>query len=212
MVVSKKVVNPVTKEGEYREVGKVAIPVFSLAEFGLATPAALTDTQRAEAIKAPGIDADNDDGLDMYADASVQFVYDAVVAATKADARNKLVSGTANLKAGNTIAQTVAELIAKAERSGAALALNRDFLTSFSTYLAAQSGKSAAVQAIYNGMVKVRASITLSTEARKQGLIHQLEQYINHATVEDAAKYTNIINTLGDLCQADVALVDDSEL
>lgn len=189
MVVSKK------ENNEYKEVGKVLVPVFDLAEFGLT-------------VDASGV---SDDGLDTYSDERVQFVYDAVVAATKADARNKLVSGTANLKPGNKIADTVAELIAKAERSGAALAVNRDFLASFAAYLSGKSGKSSQVQALYNGMVKNRQSIAISTEARRHGLLAQVEAYTEQATQEEATKYANILTAIAELCSGTVEL-DDSEL
>lgn len=206
MHVSKK------EAGEYKPVGVVVVPMFALNEFGITCATELDAEQRAAAVKALEISAEDDDGLDYYADARIQFVYDAVVSATKADARNKLVSGSSALKPGNKIADTVEELIAKAERSGAALALNREFLTSFSAYLAAKSGKSAVVQALYNGMTKVRATITLSSQARKDGLLAQLEGYIGQATTEDVAKFSNIITTLGDLCSSAEAIGDDEVL
>lgn len=212
MEVNKKVINPVTKEGEYQKIGTVEIPVFSLSEFDVpATP--LTGAERAAALTAAGVTAEADDGLDVFSNPKIQFVYDAMVAATKADARNKLVQGSVTLKAGNKIASTVEELIAKAERSGAALALAREFLTSFAAYLSTKSGKSATVQALYNSMVKVRQSITLSSQARKDGLMNQLEGYTAQASTEDVGKFQNIIATLGDLCtDADVVEVEDSDL
>jgi len=212
MVVSKKVINPTTKEGEYQEVGKVAVPVFSLSEFGISSPQHLNDAERLAAITAAGIKAEDDEGLDYYNDPRVQYVYDAVVAATKADARNKLISGTANIKAGNKIADTVEELIAKAERSGAALALNREFLASFAAYLAAKSGKSAVVQALYNSMTKTRQSITMASQARKDGLLAQLTAYAVQCSTEDAAKYNNILTTLAELCESAEAISEDEVL
>jgi hypothetical protein len=189
MVVSKK------EGGEYKEVGKVVVPMFDLIEFGLE----VTESGVAE------------DGLSTYSDERVQFVYDAVCAATKADARNKLVSGSATLKAGNKIADSVAELIAKAERSGAALAINREFITSFTAYLAQKSAKSAAVQALYAGMVKNRQSIALSTEARRNGLLAQVESYTEQATAEEAEKFANILTAIAEACSG-ATEVDDSDL
>lgn len=210
MSVSKKVVNPVTKEGEYQEIGVVNVPIFSLREFDLSAPE-LTGDARAAQLATLGISAEDDDGLDLFDNPKIQYVYDALVAATKADARNKLVGGSVNLKPGNTIAQTVDELIAKAERSGAALALAREFLSSFSTYLATKSGKSASVQALYNGMVKVRQSITLSSQARKDGLLAQLEAYTEQASVEEITKYVNILAAIGELCSSTM-VISDSDL
>lgn len=187
MKVSKKV------DGEYQEVGAVDVPVFSLVDFG---------------INIEPTEAKDDDGLPLYEDKKVQYVFDSLLAATKADARNKLVSGTANLKAGAKIASTVEELIAKAERSGAALQLNRDFLASFASYLKSASGKSEAVQALYNSMVKTRASIALSSEARRQGLLAQIEAYTVQASAEDATKFGNILTTISEQCQGAEELSD----
>lgn len=189
MVVSKK------EGGEYKAVGEVFVPMFDLSEFGLE----VSDNGVAE------------DGLLTYSDERIQFVYDAVCAATKADARNKLVSGSATLKAGNKIADSVAELIAKAERSGAALAINREFITSFTLYLTQKSAKSANVQALYAGMVKNRQSIALSTEARRNGLLAQVEAYTEQATAEEAEKFANILTTIAEACTG-ATEVDDSDL
>lgn len=202
MEVNKKVIDPVTKEGNYVVVGSVEVPMFSLKEFGIDVEPTGSDTGTPE---APGT------GLLIYADPKVQFAYDALCAATKADARNKLVSGTANLKPGAKIADTVDELIAKAERSGAALAIAREFLASFAKYLADKSGKSAAVQTLYNQMAKNRQTIALSSQARKDGMLHQLTAYMEQASEEEAAKYANILIAIEELCSKEF-VIDDTEL
>lgn len=182
-------------ETGYIPVGKVPVPLFSLVSFGLP-------------VEATGFDADNQH---VYADPRHQYVYDAIVMATKADARNKLAPSSTDLKPGCVIAQTVDDLIAKAERSGAALALNREFLADFAAYLKAKSGKTEGVQALYNGMVKTRASITLSSEARRNGLQAQLGLFLDQLEEVKQAKYVNILTTLDELCRGEVAL-DDSDL
>lgn len=182
--------------GEYKLVGTVDVPMFSLAEFGLDIEPTSTDAET---------------GLLVYGDEKVNYVYNAIVAATKADARGKLQPGTANLKPNSTIASTVEELIAKAERNGAALALNREFLADFATYLKNSSGKADKVQALYNAMVKNRASIPLSSTARKDGLMVQLQGFVDASTPELATKYSNILSTLGDLCEGTEEL-DDGDL
>jgi hypothetical protein len=179
MEVSKKGVN-----GKYEKVGTVAITVFSLQDFGIDIPATSEDKET---------------GLLTYADAKVQFVYASLFAAAKADARNKLEPGSATIKAGNQLATTVDELIAKSEGGAAALALAREFLTSFGTYLKTKSGKSEVVQALYLQMAKVRQSITISSEAKRAGFAAQLAGYLEHASTDDATKYGDLITTLGDL-------------
>jgi len=191
MEVSKKVVNPVTKEGEYSKIGEVSVPVFDLAEFGLTA--------------ATGVD---EEGLPTYTDDKLQWVQNAVTAAIKAIARNKLVSGTASLKAGSKIAQTVPELLESNTSSGAALALYREFLLSFTQYLST-SGKSQAVQALYSGMVKTRAVIAVSSEARRNGLAAQLEAFLGSLNVEDQTKFLSIVETLAGLCESATDLSDE---
>ena len=194
MEVSKKGKLPSGETG-YIPVGKVPVLLFSLSSFGLP-------------VEASSIDEDNQH---VYTDPRHQYVYDAIVMATKADARNKLAPSSTDLKSGCVIAQTVEELIAKAERNGAALALNREFLADFASYLKASSGKTAGVQALYNGMVKTRASITLSSEARRHGLQAQLGLFLDQLDEAKQAKYVNILTTLDELCQGEVAL-DDNDL
>ena len=138
-----------------------------------------------------------------HSEAAAQFVEDAVEAAILAKARN---AGTQA-----TIATTIDAIIATAERSGAALAVAREFIADFTSYLATASGKSQAVQALYTGMVKARATIALSSEARRQGLAAQLEQFVESIDAEGATKYQNILTTLNDLCEGTVEL-DDSDL
>lgn len=181
--------------GEYKKVGSIEVPVFSLADFGLD-------------IAETGAD---EDGLLKYENNKVQYVYEALLAATKAAARNKLVSGTASLKPGSKIAQTVEELIAKAERSSAALAISREFVADFTKFLAEASGKKEAVQALYVAMVKNRQTIAISSEARRLGLQAQLEAFIEFSGAEVISKYPSVLIALSDLCEGSAAL-DDEDL
>jgi hypothetical protein len=180
--------------GEYKLVGSVDVPVFALNDFGIE-------------VIANGKD---DNGLPLYNDAKLQYVQDAITAAIKAAARNKLVGGSIVTKAGNKIATTVAELMESSGNSGAALALHRDFLAAFTAYLLT-SGKNAKVQALYSSMVKNKASIALSTEARRTGLATQLEAFINAISESDQEKYLGIVEGLSSLCDNSADL-DDSDL
>jgi len=141
--------------------------------------------------------------MQAHSPEAAQYVEDALEAAIMANARNKGTQAA--------LPADIAALIATAERSGAALAVAREFIADFSKYLSTKSGKSAAVQALYTGMVKARATIALSSEARRLGLAAQLEQFVMEATPEDATKYSNILTTLNDLCSGTVEL-DDNDL
>lgn len=186
MEVNKKV------NGEYQKVGDVAVPVFDLSEFGLA-------------VDSTGL---GEDGLPTYSTDALNWVFGAVFAAIKADARNKLVSGTATLKAGQKIADTVAELIEKAERSGAALAIVREFNKDFAAYLESNSGKTANVQMVLNSMVKNRQTIAISSEARRNALLAQLSAYADTLDEATAQKYGNTILAISEACTGAVELDD----
>ena len=134
---------------------------------------------------------------------AAQYAEDALEAAIMANARNKGTQAA--------LPTDIASLIATAERSGAALAVAREFIADFTKYLASHSGKSAAVQALYTGMVKARATIALSSEARRLGLAAQLEQFVMESDAETASKYANILTTLNDLTTGTVEL-DDNDL
>lgn len=189
MIVSKKV------NGAYEEVGKVEVPYFLLSEFGIAVEPTGRDTT----------------GMPVYATDKLNAVFSAVVAMVKADARNKLVSGSIALKPGCTIAQNIDELLAKTQRSGEALALHRAFVEAFTKYLVECSGKKQGVQLIYLGMVKAKASIALSSEARKEGLLAQLEAFQLQASADEQTKFQTILDTLGSLC-SDGEEIDDGDL
>ena len=74
------------------------------------------------------------------------WVDKAIRAAALADARNKLVSGTATLKAGAKIAQTLEELAAPAENSGEALKQISELKKAFAAYLEAEKLSAKAIQ------------------------------------------------------------------
>ena len=188
MEVNKKVA------GEYQKVGEVKVPVFGLEEFGLDVQPTGTD----------------EDGLPTYATDNLNFVFSALFAACKADARNKLQSGTATLKEGQKIASSVAELIEKSERTGAALAIVREFNKAFVAYLAAHSGKSTAVQAVLAGMARARSTIALCSEVRRNALLAQLAGLADTLNDEDTAKYQNTILAISEACTG-AAELDDSD-
>ena len=157
MVVSKK-----GTDGKYVEVGKVAVPFWTLADLDTGIDATSTDT----------------DGFPVYTNPKHQALFVALLSSIKAAARNKLQPSSVSLKPGCTIAATLAEFLEKGERGGGeALALHREFIAAFNKYLAEKSGKKEAVQAIYSSLVRTKSSIPLASEARKEGLLAQLAAF-----------------------------------
>ena len=132
MEVSKK------ENGAYVRQGEIEVYYPLLNELGLSVEAEKND----------------EEGFPIYTDEKVQYVFDAVLAAVKAQARNKLVSGTATLKPGLSIASTVEELLESGGNKGDALAAVREFLAAFKAWLP-KTGKSEKVQAAVYELARV---------------------------------------------------------
>jgi hypothetical protein len=179
MKVSKK------EEGEYKEVGSVAVFYPLLSELGLD-------------VAPTGKD---EEGFPTYADERVQYVFDAVLAAVKATARNRLQSGTATLKEGNTIAETVEALLATGERSGEALKTRREYFASFKAWLPSLGKAAAFNTAIYDIVSNVK-NIQYQTDARKEKLLALITDHAASLSAEDAARFERIIVQVGEACEA----------
>jgi DNA-binding ferritin-like protein (Dps family) len=144
MEVSKK------ENGAYVKQGEVEVFYPLLNEMGIPVEA----------------DKMDDEGFPVYADEKVQYVFDSMLAYVKSAARNKLVSGTVQLKEGNKIAETIEELLATGERSGAALALRREFFATLKDFLPSL-GKSAAYCAQLYDIISNVKGISAQSAARK---------------------------------------------
>lgn len=107
--------------GNVREpVGQVVLYAPALADFGLqAEPTAQAAT-----------------GELTYADPKVQWLYQALLAAVKANARNKLQTGSTALKPNTKLPVTLEELITPAESNSTVLAERRAIFDMFKGYLA----------------------------------------------------------------------------
>lgn len=138
------------KVGNKREpVGTVNVPVPTLADIGL-----------------------DDDGSLV-----AQWVAKALRAAALTDARNKLVSGTATLKAGAKIAATLDELAAPAENSGAALKEISELKRAFTEYVAGL-GLSAKGQAVITGIFASPKTAALQPAAVMAKVVERIEGFI----------------------------------
>ena len=102
-------------------VGSVEVYAPTLAEFGLAVEPVSQNAETGEL---------------TYAAQTDQFLYNAVLAQVKANARNKMQAGSTSLKPNNKFASTLEELITPAESTGAVLAERRALFEMFKDYLA----------------------------------------------------------------------------
>lgn len=173
--------------------GSVPVTIFDLSCFHPSLPAA---------------DKTEEDGTPGYSIPAVQWVMKAVTALTKASARNDLKTDAT----GSTIAKTVEELIAEGERIGGGvyMALNKEFVAAFASFLASRSGKSAAVQAIFNGLVSLqgRKTIHLAEVAARNGLSRQVAAFIETLSADDVTRFESILTAISEGCEGEAEALD----
>ena len=185
MEVSKKV------NGAYESVGFVEVHYPLLAELGFNVTPASFDT----------------DNLPVYTDDKAQYVFDSVFASVKANARNKLVSGSVSLKDGLKIAETIEELLAVGERNGAALQNLRDLLAKFKAWLPATGKDTKTQQALYD-LVSNRKALALASDVVKGKVQNYIATFAESLTDADVETYGRILTALDDACQSVDALDD----
>lgn len=188
MEVSKKEV--VDGVSQYVPQGKVEVFYPLLAEFGFAV-----EPEKEDA-----------DGFPIYKDEKAQYVFDAILAAVKAAARNKLVAGTATLKPGLSIASTIEELM-EGGNKGDALAANREFLAAFKAWLPSTK-KSEKVQAAVFDLAKNRAGLSLQPDDKKQKFLVYLTDFASTLNAEQAARFERALVALEGAAEAGDALDD----
>ena len=185
MEVSKK------ENGAYVKQGDIEIFYPLLSELGLSVDPTKSD----------------EEGFPIYSDEKVQYVFDAVLAAVKAQARNRLVSGTATLKPGLSIASTVEELLESGGNKGDALAAVREFLAAFKTWLP-KTGKSEKVQAAVYELARNKASVALQSDDKKAKFAVYLSGFAETLTAEQVARFSRPLLALNEATEAGDALDD----
>lgn len=190
--VSKKV------DGKYQPVGEVTINYPLLSDLGF-------DVQPKPVELVDGKPVNQ--GLPQYESDLHQYAFNAIFSAVKADARNKLVSGTANLKDGASIAETVEELIAVAERDGAALKAIRNMLNSFKAWLPS-TGKATKTQEAILALATNRKSLALQPAEKKARFLEYIVKFADTLTPEQAQEFGRGLQGLEAACSAVDALDD----
>lgn len=190
--VNKKEV--VAGKPQYKPVGKINIFVPLLAAFGLTTEQAKDDK---------GALLVDDDGLPVYTDDKLNYLQGAVTAAVKAQARNRLKPGTADLKDGAKIATNFEELLAAADRSnsGAALVAIRELKAKFSAWVASL-GKSAAAQATLNTLFGNKQALALQTAQNREKMQQYISDFAETLEADMLERGGKYLQSLLDACSA----------
>lgn len=159
MPVSKNV----TKNGkvERENVGVVALFAPALSDFGLS-------------VEPTGQDATT--GELTYATAQDQFLYNSLLAAVKANGRNRLVSGSTTLRPGAKLPTTLEELVTPSENTSTVLADRRALFDYFKGYLAAMD-KPDNIKRLLTGFLEKPELLALQPEDKRQKIKPYFEQF-----------------------------------
>ena len=116
------------------------------------------------------------EGVPLYDSEQANWIQGAIIAAAKAQARNKLVSKTAELKPGAKIATDWTELTAEGVRDGSGLKLAREFKESFADWVGKQGLSDAAANSLIT-IVGNKAALALQNDTVKAKVKARLEAY-----------------------------------
>lgn len=167
MTVSKK------EDGKFVPVGDVTYYCPTLAAFGITAEPVMKDG-------APVLE----EGLPVYATDELNWLQKSIHMQVKAQARNKLVSGTTDLKDGQAIATTLAELCVESEGSTAALEAIRAIKALWAKWVAG-SGKSAATQNLLVTLFGNKQALASQPEGTKQKFVGYVGDFC--ITLDEAA-------------------------
>lgn len=192
--VSKKA--PDGKGGnEYKKIGDMTIPIPTLTAFGI-------DAKTRARTEADG----DDDGLPLYEDKNLDWLFYAAVAACKAQARNKLVPQTAELKDGQKIAASFDELTAEGERRGnaEAMKLAKEIVNSFTAWFTGLA-KSAAATAMATTLFRKKDALAIQPTDIKSKMAAYLSQFAETLESSDAERYAKYLLSVEEACSATTA-------
>jgi len=191
--VSKKVNGKFAKQGEV----EITVPILTdVLEF-VASPVK-KDEKGAEIFE---------DGLPVYESDKANWLQGAMLAAIKAQARNKLVSGTATLKDGLSIPTDWEGILAEGTRGGGeALAIAREAKAAFAEWMGKQ-GKSEAATATVVTLFSNKQALALQSEVNKGKVKSYVESFAESLDAALQERFEKPIMSVIDTCEA-VAEVD----
>lgn len=148
-----------------------------------------------------------EDGLPVYESDNANWVQGAILAAVKAQARNKMVPGTANLKDGQKIPETWEELTAEGVRDGSGLALAREFKAKFAEWVSKQGLSEAAATTLVT-LVSNRAALTLQQQGTKDKVKARLEAFAESLPEDAVEKFMRPLEAAVNACSETADAMD----
>lgn len=187
------------ENGKFNKVGEQIIFVPLLADIiQYVTSPIKKDDKGAEVFE---------DGIPVYEADQANWVQGAMLAAVKAQARNKLQPGTANLKDGNKIAETWEELCAEGVRDGSGLALAREFKAKFAEWVGKQGMSEAASNTLVS-LVSNKQALVLQTQNTKDRVKARLEQFAESLDETALEKFMRPLTAATEACASELADAD----
>ena len=147
------------------------------------------------------VKATSEDGIAEYESPEANWIQTAILSYAKANARNKLVSGSCELKDGLKIAETWAEFTAETGRSGEALAILREAKAEFSEWISKQ-GKSEAATKILITLFNNRAALDLQAQPNKAKMQAYVESFAESLSPEKLERLQKPIEAVIEACAA----------
>lgn len=182
-------------KGERKEIGKISFLVPTLAEFGI----------EGETVR------DEKTNELSYKDAKLNWLYSAVVAAARAILTSKLEPKSISFKSGHSAWVDFDSMIATSGLRGQALAIRRDFIVSFTAFIA-KLGKSEKWSTAMVGFASKPAALAGTTQGNKAVFSAKLDEYEKTLDESSKAKFLNIMIELAKVASGDeIDLEDDTE-
>lgn len=142
-----------------------------------------------------------EDGLPVYTTDQANWVQAAILAYVKADARNKMIPKTGQLKDGKKIAETWEELTAEGVRDGAGLRLAREFKDEFKEWVSTQGLSEVAANTLVT-LVGNKAALTLQQQPTKDKVKARLESFAEALDEEKMNKFMKPMENVMQACDA----------
>lgn len=148
-----------------------------------------------------------EDGIPVYEAQEANWIQGAMLAMVKAQARNKLKSGTADLKDNNKIAENWDELCAEGVRDGAGLAIAREARQAFIDYISKQGLKENAANTLV-ALFSNKAALQLQDKSIKDKVKARVLSFGESLSEELVEKYTRPLNAVMEACETEAAEAD----
>lgn len=199
MEVTQSITNPVTKVTTREKVGEVIIHV----------PLVHDLIKEAVPTVVDGKPVFSDEGLPVYDDDKYNWIQAAIFAQVKAQARNKLVSKTAELKDGASIATDWEGLTAETAGGGAIhLQLVREVKALFAQWVATLGKTQGAVTKILGGFNDPKVLLVADSESKAK-ILGYVSDFVDTLDAETVQKYNKYLTKVTEAASSAEIEADD---